>query len=163
MVGEFKVGQHTYLAGRMSARDSFNVARKLAGSLIFMASLKKDESLTPEQMALAFCTSSGNISDQDMDFAIGACMSVVRRRIEGDQGWAPMWRDGQLAYQDLSMPEMVQVVWTVVEAAGLVDFFSVAASTSGAAGNEGRNGSASQTEKTTSSGQSMPGTAATRT
>jgi hypothetical protein len=121
---EFTIGPHTYRAARLNARQQFDVARRLTNVLAMLGAEKSPEfKPTPDNFARAILFSAGSIPQADMDMALGTCLGVVKRRMPGDQGWAPIaTSSGSLMYDDMGMPEMLEALWHVLSAHRLPDF-----------------------------------------
>jgi hypothetical protein len=56
-----------------------------------------------------------HLSVEDTEFIIGSCLSVVRREQKG--AWAPIWNvaANSLQYDDLHLPQIVQIAVQVVQ------------------------------------------------
>jgi hypothetical protein len=126
---EFKVGHHTYRAGRLDARKQFDVARRLSYVLVQLGAEKKaDFKPSAENFARIILVTTGYIPQADMDAALNICLSVVKRHIPGDIGWAALTAsNGALMYEDIGMAEMLQIVWHVISMHRLVDFLAASA------------------------------------
>lgn len=129
-MNEFPVAGHNYRASKMDALRQFHVVRRLApllagfGNLSELRTMGLDELLSnigPGLDALA------EMPDKDADYVIHGCLSVVQREHEG--GWAPVFARGVLMFQDIELPEMLQLVGKVLEA-DLKGFFPGKGSTS---------------------------------
>lgn len=168
-MSEFTVGGVRYTAGKMSAFDQFHVARKLGPVLLWLgnASLsgltddaapndkKPVVKLTPEREARAFtqalCSMSAPLSRDDSELAVNLCLSTVQRDVGGDKGWASIRAaGGAWMFQDIELPEMLEIVWHVLKANKLPDFFS--ASPSAAAGPGAGNSSRPPTSQAAKTG-----------
>lgn len=125
----FKVGAHTYRAGRLPVLDQNHVARRYGSVLIFLGTLQRDQPREPSEYARAMVATSGNLSNEDVDFAIGACLSVVQRQQAGGAAWAPVRApSGQLMFDDIELVELMEIIWHVLRENKLIDFFFVAPS-----------------------------------
>lgn len=124
---EFTVGSNQYRAGRLNARQQFDVARRLRDVLMILGMERGPEfKSTPENFARIVLVSSGNVPQADMDIALNICLGVIKRRMPGDQGWVVIITPtGALMFDDIDMPVMLQLVWHVVNAHRMVDFLSV--------------------------------------
>jgi tail assembly chaperone len=124
---DFEVDGKSYRARRMSAFDQQTVASKLGGVLMLMGDMKTSPKASePEAEAFvrAFCALTGDMRKSDSDLVMGLCFSVVSRAVEGDLGWAPIRiSDGQLAFPDINLPEMLLIVWKVLKQHRIPDFF----------------------------------------
>jgi hypothetical protein len=164
MVDSFEVEGHTYsLAGRLDARRQFHVVRRLgpiAGALAdvvknfgqfrdFKSAIETASVRAIEPVLVEIA----RMPEDDVDYVLGACLSVVRRQVPGGQGWAPVLaQDGRsMMFVDLNMAAMLQLVWRVLEE-NLAGFFGTSPSSSPAA--TGPNGPTSRTGRAGSSGPS---------
>jgi hypothetical protein len=122
---EFKIGANDYRAGRLSARQQFDVARRLSFVLTMLGAEKTAEfKATPENFARIILVTAGQVPQADMDAALTLCLSTVKRKIPGDIGWAPLTAPGGALMMDIDMPELLEIVWRVVSAHRMVDFLS---------------------------------------
>ena len=124
---EFQVAGKNYRAKKLNAFEAYDVARKWSYVLLTMA---KAENLTSKTFAQGFVPFTAAIPKPDNDFALNTCLASVSRQINGDKGWAPLWVDGQLRYEDVEMSEMLEIVFHVLISNKLVDFFAEPTSTS---------------------------------
>lgn len=61
-----------------------------------------------------FLRAIGQLSDEESDYITDTCLAVVSRQ-EKNSSWAPIFRSGQLMYQDITVSIMLQLVWRVLE------------------------------------------------
>lgn len=130
---EFAIGAHHYRAGRLNARQQFDVARRLGYVLTMLGAEKNAEfKPTPENFARIILVTAGQVPQPDMDMALNICLGVVKRKIPGDLGWAAIATPaGAMMFDDIDMPAMLEMVWRVVSAHRMVDFLSVSGRSSG--------------------------------
>lgn len=155
---QFQVSGRNYRCGRLNAFDQNHVARKLNSILLWVAEMKKDavKAVLPSGYAQAMCVISGSIPREDIDLAYGLCLSVVGRENDGGASWAPIQSGGgQMMFQDINLPEMMEIIWHVLEHNRLVDFFAAPSSTSPRS-KEGEKSSASGSQEVRT-GSSGPG------
>lgn len=127
----FKIGEHEYQARPLNVFDQHHVARKLGSVLIFLGSMKADSTKTPENYARAMVAASSQIANEDVDYATAACLTVVSRKQAAGTGWAPVRaQSGQIMFEDINLMELMEIIWHVLDANGLIDFFYVAPSSS---------------------------------
>ncbi|TXH35305.1 MAG: hypothetical protein E6Q98_16060 [Rhodospirillaceae bacterium] len=127
-MNEYPVAGHAYRVGKLDARAQFHVARRImpvfADSAPMIISLvraaksgqKPDiedliKNLTPLADALK------NMTDEDADFVVNRCLSVVSRKMEiGSQGWGPVIAPNfALMYDDIAWPDLLQLVWLALK------------------------------------------------
>jgi len=118
---EFEVAGQRYTAGRLNAITQFHVTRRLGPALVvagvtFKMMMEGMKASLDDWVAVAgpIMEVVSRMSDEDVDYVIFTCLSVVRRR-EGDR-WAPLLAgDGKtLMYQDLDMAEMLRLTVEVL-------------------------------------------------
>jgi hypothetical protein len=125
----FKVGAAEYQARALSAFDQLHVARKLGSVLIFLGSMKDNPDKTPNNYARAMVAAAAPLGNEEVDWAIAACLSSVQRKQQG--GWAEVRaQSGKLMFDDVDLLAMMEIVWNVLDQNGLIDFFYVAPSSS---------------------------------
>lgn len=131
---EFQIGPHNYRAGRLNARQQFDVARRLSYVLTMLGAEKSPEfKPTPENFARIILVTSGSIPQADVDAALNICLGVVKRKLPNDQGWAAIVAsNGAMMHEDIDMATMLEIVWHVVSAHRMVDFLSASARDSAA-------------------------------
>lgn len=131
---EFKIGPHHYQAGRLNARQQFDVARRLSDVLMLLGMERSEEfKRTPENFARVILVSSARVPQADIDAALNICLGIVKRRLPGDQGWAAIVAsNGAMMYDDIDMPVMLEIFWHVVSAHRMVDFLSASGRASAA-------------------------------
>ena len=131
-MAEFQINGETYLVGKLSAMDAFNLGRRMANVLAFFAK-QPDKDRIVDRFPQAFTALSGmigNISDDDMEFIRRTCYSVVQRKQA--TGWAKIAPNGVLMFSDLDdLKTMLTIIFHVVSGNGLIDFFAEAPSDSG--------------------------------
>lgn len=162
MAEPVKIGDHSYQVGRLGAIPQFHVMRRLSGVAtalgevigVIMRSggvkaLLEGKGPDPLESLQPMLRAIGSMSDADSEFVIYTCLSVVSRQVPGGTGWAPITTNGQLMYHDIELPQMMQLVWRVLEA-NLTSFFSALPSGLPGPGEEGAtaSGPASPTTKT---------------
>jgi Phage tail assembly chaperone protein, TAC len=146
---EFKVGDHVYRAGRMSVFEQFGIASDFRDVLLGLALAEKrrDPKTTDEQFrkSVDLLAASGSAPPPVRERVMQQCLAVTVRRQKA--GWAPMIADGQVMFQDVTLSDLVQIMYHVFQHNGLLDFFDV-----GPLGSSGptrtETGPVSQTEKT---------------
>ena len=61
-----------------------------------------------------------DLSDEDSDYVMTQCLSACKRR--AGQHWAPLVRDGAVLFQDVTMIQQLELVFTVLRE-NMSDFF----------------------------------------
>lgn len=120
---EFPVDGKNYRSRRMSAFDQQAVAAKLGGVLLVMGMGKPSAERTAENFTKAYCATLGDLRKTDMDLVTGLCLTGVTRQ-QGETGWSAIRTpDGQMAFEDINLPEMLIIVWEVLTQHRIPDFF----------------------------------------
>lgn len=124
---------HAYRISRLGALTQFHLARKFAFVLFGLSSITdpKDATDQAEAFSRAICAMAGNLSDAEVNDSINLAFSAVSRQ-ETNGAWAPVvTRDGKtLTYQDITMTDMLKLVWYVIKEHDLQSFFTVPRSAS---------------------------------
>lgn len=123
---EFSIGDHTYkVTGRLNAFKQLYVVKRLAPALgellpLLTSYLQRAESDAGRAEAAEvfgpFATAVSKLQDEDLEYIITTCLSIVQRRLPGGTGWSALIVKGKLIQEDLSLPEMLQLTWKVIEA-----------------------------------------------
>jgi hypothetical protein len=128
-MSELKIGEREFVIGKMSVRKQFHVARRLGplmaalfgqgngGGVRDLATMK----IGPIADVLA------GMDDEDVDYVLDATLSVVSLR-QGSAAF-PIMNNGQMAYQDITMPDMLRLASEVVQR-DLAGFMGAAPSSS---------------------------------
>ena len=121
----FTVKDNEYSAGKLDAKRQFHIIRRL---LPFMESFVQEGHFSDgfnEASIGAFLKMAGTIPDEQLDYVIDHCISVVKRK-DGDR-WAavstPLPNGGRaLQYGDIDMTAMLIIVFNVLKR-NLAGFF----------------------------------------
>ncbi len=125
---EFQVGAHRYQCRKLSAFEAFDIGRKWS---YVLANLVTANDLSAKTFAQGFLAFSTPIPKGDSDFTLNVCLSAVSRAVKDKKGWAPITGpNGDLRYDDIDMPTMLEIVYNVLVLNKIVDFFAIAPSTS---------------------------------
>ena len=120
-MSEFQINGETYQARKLPAIEQFHLGRRLAHVLSFLAA-QEDRTKLAEAFPRAFTALSIHISQEDMDAVVKTCWGAVQRR--QPTGWVPVAPNGVLMFADIDdMRSMLAVIWQVLNANGLIDFF----------------------------------------
>ncbi len=126
---ETEIGGKTYRLGSLDAMKQFHVTRRLAPVLARLREAGADAD--GGDIMAVLLTAVGELSDADSEYVIKTCLAVCSRQIEGGAGYAAVVRGGQFMFGDMTMPDMLQLTWAVLQA-NLADFFTAFRSNSGA-------------------------------
>ncbi len=136
MTSTFEVQGQTYQARPLSAFQQLEVATRVGLALSGMADIKRDQpGAEPRRQRQALCALLGRAAPAEVSWVTHLCLSVVTR--QSGQGWAPVVGPvpGQTMFQDLDLEAIMGLLWHVLEANRLPDFFDVPPPPSG--GSEG--------------------------
>jgi hypothetical protein len=107
-----EIGGQMYRIGRMDAKKKFHVARRLAPLLSAWSSAKPGADMMQSLGPIADALS--RMSEEDTDYVLDACLAVCQREQPNGQ-WAPVCTtSGRMMFQDIDMPEMVQLAVNAV-------------------------------------------------
>jgi hypothetical protein len=107
---EFELDSHTYRANKIDARSQFHIVRRLApviGELIpaLQGGKGGTDALPPLANAIA------KLSDADADYCLFGLLKAISRKQPQGTGWGPVTTGEQLMYDDITMPQMLQLAW----------------------------------------------------
>lgn len=118
---EFEIKGVQYRITKLSVFDQFKVSRKLLPVLSGMLSdfqaikglaAKGDAATIMEKVLPKIAQSLSDLSDDDANAVIYPCLAVAQRKHH--KSWVPVFADGELAFDDLDMLGMLQIVGRVV-------------------------------------------------
>jgi len=135
-MAEPTIGAHTYRIGKASAMDQFHVSRRLAPIQIALGiSMSDMMRKAPPLVAQVEAAENGEppppppdfmlglagpvvqiiskMTDEEVEYVIHKALAHIHRKVPGAGGnfqWAPMLNGKALMFQDLTMPEMIQLV-----------------------------------------------------
>jgi len=119
-----EVGGSKYLVGKLDAFKQLHVARRLAPVLTGMK--EAIQAMEGGQGVMAavepFSRCIAAISDADAEYIIHKCLGVVQREQPGGTGWANVMSSGGIMFKDIELPQMLELVWHVLEK-NLLSFF----------------------------------------
>ncbi len=125
-----KINDINYDIGRLNPLKQFHLVRRLvpllAKSSEGIAALQSGKPQAPADFArllMPMVDELARMPDEEAEYIIFTCLSVVRRDTQGT-GFAPvLTNDGQMMYQDMSMEVMLKLVVEVVKV-NLSGFFA---------------------------------------
>lgn len=119
---EMLIEGNTYQVGNMDAFSQLHVARKLGPALPIVEGLVSERNVGKDVTLLVVLILS-KLTDEETEYVIGKCMSVVSRKQE--QGWAKLYTNGALMFSDTSMHAIIQLTAQCI-VTNLGDFFRTA-------------------------------------
>lgn len=119
---EIELAGHRYSLGRMSAMQQFHVSRRIAPIIpalipVYLRMQASGKPLTEDLDGLAaalqpLADGLAALKDEDAEYVIGTCMSVVQR--QQSTGWARAWNGKDPMFDDMdlsvTLPLVVQVI-----------------------------------------------------
>jgi hypothetical protein len=140
-MAEREIAGVSYRIDKLDAMKQFHVARRLApvmGKLAGNIGADKDADLFamlgPVSEAVA------EMRDEDANYVISTCLSVCSRPNPHGTGFSPVAApNGRIMFQDVELPQMLQLVWAVIEE-NLGGFFAAIPSISAAPEAESQKG-----------------------
>lgn len=127
MATEVEIDGRTYRLGKLSAMTQFHVSRRL---LPVFTSLDGEKG----EMLPRLMDAVSKLSDDDSEYVIGKCLADCAVKRDGDAGWAPIYRNGQLMFEEIGMAGMLRLTFATIEE-NLASFFTGLPSGSPVAGN----------------------------
>ncbi|AZI87563.1 hypothetical protein EH164_11065 [Kosakonia sp. CCTCC M2018092] len=119
---EFEIKGIRYSAAKLSVFDQLKVSRKvlpvLAGMLGDFQALRESSQggnvySTVETVLPKIASAVAELSEEDTNAIIFPYLAVVSRR-HGKDTWVPVFRDGVLAFDDIDLMSMLQIVGRVI-------------------------------------------------
>ena len=119
---EETVGNNKYLFEKLNLFLAGDIARIWSYALIMLSKAPVD--LKADDFARSFPTFIPFVPKQENDYIMGVCLSSVKRSLGNDKGWAGLTDStGKLMYQDLTLPELYQIIFYVLNTNELLHFF----------------------------------------
>jgi hypothetical protein len=121
---EFEVSGQQYRARKLTAFQQFHVSRKVAPILptlvpVFVR-LKQSENLMDDLATTAaalqpFADGLAAMKDEDGEFVISTCLSVVQRETQGN--WAAVWsvQSKVCMFDDIDLGIMIPLILKVIQ------------------------------------------------
>lgn len=104
----------------MDAFTQLKIARRLGPSLPILQGIISDENKNKDKRIITILMFS-HISEEDMMFVIGECLSTIGRR-QSNGSIANVRKNGSIMFDDMGMDEMLKISIEVIEET-LGDFF----------------------------------------
>ncbi len=121
----FEYESHTYQLRRIDVFSQLALTAKLSVVLATMAA-QPDTQLLQEQFPKFFTAFAASMPQTDIDEVFRLSLSSVFRRNKNT--WSPIYKNGQLLYQDITLKETLTLLWAFMETNGLNSFFVIPAS-----------------------------------
>ena len=121
-MAEYTVGKSKYLFEKMNLFAASDVARVWSYALIMLSKAPLD--LKAVDFAKSFPTFIPFVPKQENDYAMNLCLASIKRNLGGDKGWAGITDGvGKLMYEDMTLSELYQLVFYVLQTNELLHFF----------------------------------------
>lgn len=107
-----------YRIGKLDARKQLHVARRvmpIMGALVGLMQAQGQITVTAALPAMAEQIAA--MPDADVDYVVGNCLAVCQRRndVHGGGWGAVQASNGKLMFDDIGLPEMLQLVAAVIQ------------------------------------------------
>ncbi|GLQ96477.1 phage tail assembly chaperone [Dyella mobilis] len=114
---DFSVNGNNYISSALDAKRQFHLARRLGPILSGIQGRPENEMFPAIMEAVAA------MSDEQCDYVLDTCMSVVKRQQDGNT-WAPVYNDRahRMQFDDIDMGAMLQIARHVIQE-NLASFF----------------------------------------
>jgi hypothetical protein len=120
-VHTFRLNDIDYRVDRLSVFKQLKIVSKLTPILAFLTQ-QKDKEVVKDKFPEFFAAFSSNIKEDDVDEIIHLCLPSIKRRFSNK--WMPLIHNNELAFSDINLKDMLKMIYEVLEANQLLDFFS---------------------------------------
>ena len=111
---EVEISGNTYRIGKIDARRQWHVVRRIAPALVGVISLvdaQDDDAVGLINKIEPFLSALAKMSDDDSDYVLEICLSVVQRKIDGDRGWSSVGTPSSLMFEDIDLAGMMRIAF----------------------------------------------------
>lgn len=116
MATEVTIGDRTYIAGKLGAKDQFHVFRRvmplLTPILGMLQAEMRGESVNRLIMTMIMSEDLAKMPDDTLDYVIHKCLEVVEVQTEGKP--LKLIVNGRSMFGDMDLPTMIGIVWAVL-------------------------------------------------
>jgi len=110
-----EIGGNSYRIGQMDVRKQFHVARRLAPLLPGLGAMKSADKGDLIESVGPIAEILSKMSDEDVNYIIDACLAVCARSQGASAPARVVNNAGQLMFQDITMPQMIQLAVAVIQ------------------------------------------------
>ena len=114
---DITIAGNNYKTTKLDAFKQFHVSRRLAPALWALAGAASSDKGGDDSALMALepvARAVSQMSDEDSEYVLKACLSVCNREQNG--GWAKVMNgNGQMMFQDIDMPAMMQLTFAVIQ------------------------------------------------
>jgi|SRR5208337_2186581 len=121
-VQTFELVGKTYQVRKVNVFDQLTLVSKLSMVLATIGE-QKDKTLILQNFAKFFAAFAANMSKEDLDEIFRLSLTNIYRRVKTT--WQPVYKNGQMLFQDIDLKDMLTLVWKTVEVNKLADFFTI--------------------------------------
>lgn len=108
---EFELNGFTYKVGRIDARQQFHIVRRLAPVIGKIIPSVQGGTGGHEQAFTSMAEAIAGLSDSDADYCIFGLLKAISRKQDKGLGWGAICVGESLQYNDITMPDMLQLAW----------------------------------------------------
>src|SRR5271157_3277545 len=121
-VNVFDLEGKQYQIRRIDVFAQLSLVAKLSMVLATIGE-QKDKTLILQNFAKFFAAFAANMSKEDLDEIFRLSLTNIYRRVKTT--WQPVYKNGQMLFQDIDLKDMLTLVWKTVEVNKLADFFTI--------------------------------------
>lgn len=118
----FEFEGKTYQIRKLNVFDQLSLVAKLSLILATVGE-QHDKSLIVQNFAKFFAAFAANMNKSDLDEIFKLTLTPIYRRVT--TAWQPIFKDGNMLFQDIDLKGMLSLVWKAVEVNKLADFFTI--------------------------------------
>ena len=123
----FELNNFTYQIRPINVFQQLRLTSKLAPMLLMLKE-QEDKNLIKEKFAEFFPVFSNNMDENAVNDILKLALSTVFRKTKTT--WLNIYKNEGLTFQDINLKDMLNILYEVLEANKLLDFFSVSQLTS---------------------------------
>lgn len=117
----FELSGHTYQIKKLSVFEQLNLISRLS-IVIATVGEQPDKNLIAENFSKIFCSFAATMTPDDQKEIFRLALSIVYRKTK--TVWQPVLKNGNLQFQDIDLRTTLNLLWRVITAHSLSDFFS---------------------------------------
>jgi len=121
-VQTFELQGKTYQIRKINVFDQLTLVSKLSMVLATVGE-QKDKELITQNFAKFFAAFAANMSKDDLREIFQLSLTSIFRHVK--TSWQPVYKNGQMLFQDIDLTDMLTLVWRVIEVNKLADFFTI--------------------------------------
>lgn len=118
----FELNGKTYQVRKINVFDQLALVSKLSVVLATIGE-QRDKELIIQNFAKFFAAYAATMTREDLSEIFRLALTPVYRRAVTN--WQPIFKNGQILFQDIDLKEMLSLVWKTVEVNKLDDFFTI--------------------------------------